>query len=37
MEGYLKLRVNLLSGFNRYYFILYRDNLIYCEDKGGKN
>jgi hypothetical protein len=36
MEGYLKLMVNLLTGFNRYYFILYRDNLIYCEDKGGK-
>jgi hypothetical protein len=36
MEGYLKLKVNLLTGFNKYYFILFRENLIYCEEKGGK-
>ena len=36
MEGYLKLKVNMLLGFNKYYFILFNDNLIYCEDKGGK-
>lgn len=34
MEGYLDIQRNILYGYQTYYFILFKDNLIYCTHKG---
>ena len=34
MEGYLDIQRNILLGYQTYYFILFKDTLIYCTHKG---
>lgn len=36
MEGNLELWMNHIYRYKKYYFILFRDSLIYCDQKGGK-
>lgn len=36
MEGYLQKKDGFFSGWNKYFFILHEDMLIYLDKKGGK-